>query len=187
MSNLSPATSQSTARRGGTRQPCRLLESPRRLETSLGPKGGVRRLREQPVRFRSCVSTGLRDAETLLGHGEGWCMEGKPMQLPLKELFWGRQGTHPLRPSEPCHSTLRCAADVQPDPTSRFPPRNHSRTSFGELAHRNSRQHSPPAQSAAFGLNGSPFRDRSRDPPEEAYTAPHLYCTDGETGQRRPL
>lgn len=123
MSNLSPATSQSTARRGGTRQPCRLLESPRRLETSLGPKGGVRRLREQPVRFRSCVSTGLRDAETLLGHGEGWCMEGKPMQLPLKELFWGRQGTHPLRPSEPCYSTLRCAADVQPDPTSRFPPK----------------------------------------------------------------
>lgn len=49
-------------------------------------------------------------------------MEGKPMQLPLKELFWGRQGTHPLRPSEPCYSTLRCAADVQPDPTSRFPP-----------------------------------------------------------------
>lgn len=48
-------------------------------------------------------------------------MEGKPTQLPLKELFWGRQGTHPLRPSEPRYSTLRCAADAQSDPASCLP------------------------------------------------------------------
>ena len=61
-----------------------------RLETSLEPKDGVLRLREQPVGSQSCVSTGPRDAETFLGHGEGWRVEGKPTQLPLQELFWGR-------------------------------------------------------------------------------------------------
>lgn len=106
MSSLSPATSQSTARGGRTQQPRWLLQSPHRLETSLEPKGGILRLREQPVGSQSCVSTGPRDAETLLGHGEGWCVQGKPTQLPLKELFWGRHRAHPLLRALPFHTEV---------------------------------------------------------------------------------
>lgn len=105
-------------------QPRWRLGSPHRLETSLGPRGGVLRLREQPVRSGSCACTGPRDAKTLLGHGEG---QGRGLirQLLLKVLFWVRRVTHPFQSSDPRCSALRPAAGAQPDspgePTARYP------------------------------------------------------------------